>query len=349
MRYDTEGITEEFHLVPFGSQGWLSNREMPCPFCGKSGKWGIIYNSTGGGTFHCWKCPRKTSLWEFLKKVGRLDLAKGSFAPKMNELDSCPKIGEAVANESAWMAETEQVEERELKPVTLPLRLKPLVDDPYLNERGFRPEHYREYEPSYTDTPLEAKLKNFIVFKMKIDGVCVAWWARSRYSKEWHKRNLEAYKRHEEELVLRYRNSENNFQNLLGGCDKIVRGKTNTVILVEGIFDSIRIDNLLHLYEIDDIKCCFTFGNNIGQGQIDELVRRGVRNVILMYDYGTINESKDAALKMRDRFDSVLVAAIRRPGIDPGNITLDYLNEVLEGLVDPVSYFCDKLEMKYDK
>lgn len=25
------------------------------------------------------------------------------------------------------------------------------------------------------------------------------------------------------------------------------------------------------------------------------------------------------------------------------------LNEVLEGLVDPVSYLCDKLEMKYDK
>ena len=342
MRYDTEGITEEFHLVPFGSQGWLSNREMPCPFCGKSGKWGIIYNSTGGGTFHCWKCPRKTSLWEFLKKVGRLDLAKGSFAPKMNELGSCPKIGEVVANESAWMAETEQVKERELKPVTLPLRLKPLVDDPYLNERGFRPEHYREYEPSYTDTPLEAKLKNFIVFKMKIDGVCVAWWARSRYSKEWHKRNLEAYKRHEEELVLRYRNSENNFQNLLGGCDFIEKGVTDTVILVEGIFDFIGVWNLLNLKENTWLRCCFTFGNSIGQGQIQELVLRGVKNVILLYDYGTIKESKEAALKMRGDFDSVLVAAIMTPGVDPGNISREELFTVLDNATDPISFYLDR-------
>ena len=344
MRYDKEGIIEEFHLLPFGSQGWLSNREMACPFCGKSGKWGIIFNDTGGATFHCWKCPRKTSLWEFLKAVGRLDLAKGSFAPKPEELAICPRLEVQAVDESGWMEE--KLEKRELKPVSLPLRLKPLVDDPYLNERGFKPEHYAEYEPSYTN--LDIKLRNFIIFKMKIDGVCVAWWARSRYSKEWHKANLEAYKRHEADLVLRYRNSENNFQNLLGGCDKIVRGKTETVILVEGIFDSINLDNLLHLYEVDDIKCCFTFGNNIGQGQIDELIRRGVRNVILMYDYGTINESKDAALKMRDRFDSVQVAAIRRPGVDPGNITLDYLNEILDGLVDPISYFCDKLERKYD-
>lgn len=342
MRYDTEGITEEFHLVPFGSQGWLSNREMPCPFCGKSGKWGIIYNSTGGGTFHCWKCPRKTSLWEFLKKVGRLDLAKGAFAPKMNELGSCPKIGEAVTDESAWMAETEQVEERELKPVTLPLRLKPLVDDPYLNERGFRPEHYREYEPSYTDTPLEAKLKNFIVFKMKIDGVCVAWWARSRYSKEWHKHNLEAYKRHEEELVLRYRNSENNFQNLLGGCDFIEKGVTDTVILVEGIFDSIGVWNLLNLKENTWLRCCFTFGNSIGQGQIQELVLRGVKNVILLYDYGTIKESKEAALKMREDFDSVLVAAIMTPGVDPGNISREELFTVLDNATDPISFYLDR-------
>lgn len=346
MRYDKEAIIGEFHLLPFGSQGWLSNREMECPFCGKSGKWGIIFNDTGGATFHCWKCPRKTSLWEFLKAVGRTDLAKRSFVPKPNELEVCPKISDGREEVSEWM-DPHTSQTPALAPVSLPLRLKPLVDDSYLNDRGFRPEHYKEFEPSYTN--LDIKLRNYIIFKMKVDGVCVAWWARSRYSKEWHKENLAAYKRHEVELVLRYRNSESNFQNLLGGCDFIVKGVTNTVILVEGIFDSINISNLLNLNTIDDIKCCFTFGNNVGTGQIDELVRRGVRNVILMYDYGTIEESKDAALRMRDSFDSVLVAAIRRPGVDPGNITLDYLNEVLDGLVDPISYFCDKLERRYGK
>lgn len=338
MRYDKEGIIEEFHLLPFGSQGWLSNREMVCPFCGKSGKWGIIFNDTGGATFHCWKCPRKTTLWEFLKAVGRLDLAKGSFAPKPEELAICPRLEGQAVDESGWMGDN--TEERELKPVSLPLRLKPLVDDPYLNERGFRPEHYAEYEPSYTN--LDIKLRNFIIFKMKIDGVCVAWWARSRYSKEWHKRNLEAYKRHEEELVLRYRNSENNFQNLLGGCDFIEKGVTDTVILVEGIFDSIGVWNLLNLKENAWLRCCFTFGNSIGQGQIEELKLRGVKNVILLYDYGTIKESKEAAFKMKEAFDSVLVAEIPTRGIDPGNISRGELFKVLDNAVDPVSFYLNK-------
>jgi hypothetical protein len=220
------------------------------------------------------------------------------------------------------------------------------VDDEYLNNRGFRPEHYAEFEPSYTNTPLEAKLKNFIIFKMKVNGVCVAWWARSRYSKEWHKENLEAYKRHEADLVLRYRNSENNFQDLLGGCDELIEGKTETVIIVEGIFDKVNIDNLLGLQHLDDIKCCFTFGNNIGQGQINMMLKKGIKNVILLYDFGTINESKESALKMKELFDRVYVTAIRKPGIDPGNIDLEYLEEVLRGAVDPISFFYNKVEIK---
>lgn len=348
MRYDKEQIISDFNLTPFGSQGWLTNKDMECPFCGKAGKWGIIFNMNGVATFHCWKCPRKVSVYEFLKKLNRTDLAKRSYTVKPNELDTCPKIGEDFQGEmSNWMKEGEEVaEQEELKPVHLPLRLKPLEDDEYLNNRGFQPEHYAEFEPSYTNTPLEAKLKNFIIFKMKIDGVCVAWWARSRYSKEWHKENLEAYKRHEADLVLRYRNSENNFQDLLGGCDEIIKGKTETVIIVEGIFDKVNIDNLLGLQHLDDIKCCFTFGNNIGQGQINMMRRKGVKTVILLYDFGTINESKDSALKMRELFDRVYVTAIRKPGIDPGNIDLEYLEEVLRGSVDPISFFYNKVEIK---
>lgn len=343
MRYNIDDINEAFDLKPFGSQGWLSNRSMPCPFCGKSGKWGIIYNESGGGTFHCWKCPRKTSLYEFLKKLGRLDLAKKSqHLLKPNELAVCPKIDASGGDKNSLWMNDNIVEERVLKPVSLPFRLKPLVDDDYLNSRGFKPEHYKEFEPSYTESPLEPKLNNFIVFKMKINGICVAWWARSRYSKEWHKKNLERYKNHEEPLVLRYRNSENNFQDLLGGCDFIEKGVTDTVILVEGIFDFIGVWNLLDLKNTPWLRCCFTFGNSIGRGQIEELVLRGVKNVILMYDFGTIKESKEAALRMKEIFDSVLVATIKTPGVDPGNITYEELMAVLEESVDPINFYLEK-------
>lgn len=343
MRYDKERIISEFNLSPFGAQGWLTNKDMPCPFCGKMGKWGVIFNQDGRATFHCWKCPRKVSVFEFLKKLGRLDLTKRAYSVKLNELEDCPKIGELQVEHSKWMDSDESETKQELKPVVLPLRIKPLVDDPYLDSRGFKKEHYEEFEPSYTDTPLEPKLKNFIIFKMKVDGVCVAWWARSRYSKEWHKHNLEAYKRHEEDLVLRYRNSENNFQDLLGACDGLIEGKTETVILVEGIFDYIGICNLLSLKDKDWLKCCFTFGNSIGNGQIDMLLKKKIKNIILLYDYGTIKESKEAALRMRDLFESVWVAAIRTPGVDPGNISIEELTEVLENVEDPLNFYLGKL------
>lgn len=348
MKYDKEAIISEFNLVKFGTQGWLTNRHMECPFCGKAGKWGIIFNESGIATFHCWKCPRKVSLYEFLKKLNKTSLARKTFTPKTtNELNLCPKLEtQSYQDNARWMEENNETP-IEITPVALPLRLKPLVNDEYLNSRGFTEYHYKEFEPSYVDTPLEKKLINYIIFKIKIDGVCVAWWARSRYSKEWHKANLEAYKRHEADLVLRYRNSETNFQDLLGGGDNIIQGKTETVIIVEGIFDKVNVDNLLGLDKVDDIKCCFTFGNNIGRGQIETMRRKGVRTVILLYDYGTINESKETAFRMREVFEQVYVTAIREEGIDPGNITLDYLEEVLRGAVDPINFFANKVEVKF--
>lgn len=341
MRYDRERIIDALGLKPFGSQGWLSNKDMECPFCGKKGKWGVIFNLEGGATFHCWKCPRKTPLYEFLKKIGRTELMKKTFEGDVRTTLKPLETQEAVSD---WMLGDQPLTEEELKPAKLPFRLKPLEHDEYLDSRGFQPWHYEEFEPSYTDSALEPKLRNFILFKMKIDGTCVAWWARSRYSKEWHKENLEAYKRHEADLVLRYRNSENNFQDLLGGYDELVEGRTETVIIVEGLFDKISVDNLLGLHDVDDIKCCFTFGNSIGRGQIKALLRKRVRRVVLLYDYQTINESKEASLRMSGLFEEVLVTAIRQEGVDPGNITLDYLEEVLRDASDPINYFCNKIE-----
>jgi hypothetical protein len=137
MRYDKERIIEEFALTPFGARGWLTNKDMECPFCGKAGKWGIIFNDTGLATFHCWKCPRKTSVYEFLKKVGRKDLAKMTYTVKPNELDVCPKLEAENYDLSDWMKETmDTAEKLAPTPVRLPMRLKPLSNDPYLDSRG---------------------------------------------------------------------------------------------------------------------------------------------------------------------------------------------------------------------
>ena len=41
MKYDKDRIISDFNLTPFGTQGWMTNKSMECPFCGKSGKWGL--------------------------------------------------------------------------------------------------------------------------------------------------------------------------------------------------------------------------------------------------------------------------------------------------------------------
>jgi hypothetical protein len=342
MRFDKNKIISELNLAPFGSQGWFSNKNMECPFCGKKGKWGVIFNENGVATFHCWKCPRKTSLYDFLQKIGRKDLCHINYRETAANV-RLPKL-EAQGEVSEWMQDTSTKEDfKSLKPINLPLRIKPLTDDEYLNKRGFREEHYREFEPSYTDSALEKRLNNYIIFKMKIDGVPVAWWARSRYSKEWHKRNLEAYKAHKEDLMLRYRNSENNFQDLLGGYDFLQEGVTDTVILVEGIFDFVNIWNILGLRDIEWLKCCFTFGNSIGRGQIDMLQHKRVKNILLLYDYGTVQESKETSLLLSKNFESVRVANIDIPGVDPGNITVSQLNEVLANAQDPMNFYLNHI------
>lgn len=342
MKIDKNRIISELNLAPFGSQGWFSNKNMECPFCGKKGKWGVIFNPNGIATFHCWKCPRKTSLYEFLVKINRKDLCRINY--KETAVDTVlPKIA-LQEEKSEWMQEGSVKDDfRSLKRVTLPLRIKPLMNDEYLNKRGFREEHYREFEPSYTDSPLEKRLNNYIIFKMKIDGIPVAWWARSRYSKEWHKRNLEAYKAHQEDLMLRYRNSENNFQELLGGYDFLEEGITDTVILVEGIFDFVNVWNILGLKDTPWLKCCFTFGNSVGRGQVEMLRHKKVKNILLLYDYGTVSESKETSMLLAKSFDNVKVANIDIPRVDPGNITASQLDDVIGKAQDPVNFYLNHI------
>lgn len=42
IRIDEEEVKAAFDLRMFGSQGWLSNKSMDCPYCGKS-KNGVSY------------------------------------------------------------------------------------------------------------------------------------------------------------------------------------------------------------------------------------------------------------------------------------------------------------------
>lgn len=83
---------------------------------------------------------------------------------------------------------------------------------------------------------------------------------------------------------------------------------TKTVILVEGIFDKIRIDQALKLNTMDStIKCCCTFGKSLSRYQIEKLMLKGVRVVVLGYDPDAISAMKRIGIDLSRFFDKVMV------------------------------------------
>lgn len=335
IRIDVDEVRSELNLTPFGAMGWLQNKNEACPFCGKSGKWAIKL-STEGGVCHCFRCGVKKGLKEYLKIINREDLIQIEYT---NSLKTT--LTELIPEVEDYQ------EEVGLKPITLPKRLKPLINDSYLDERGFTDYHYKEFEPCHTQSPLESKLKDYIIFKMKLEGETVAWLARSRKSKDWHKKNLSQYKKGKASLRLRYENSTGtDFTKLLGGYDELSK-KTDTVIIVEGLFDKINIDNLLHLYEIEEVKCVFTFGNSVSKEQIRLIKNKNVKNVVLMYDDMTVEQSKTAGMMLHKHFQTK-IAHLTKPGVDPGDMDIDYLEEILDRLEDPINFFVNKIPKRWE-
>lgn len=331
IAFDKEEIVDSLGLVPFGNQGWLSNNE-DCPFCHKPKKWGVLMDGDAN-IFHCWKCSTKTSLYNFLKELGRLDLVRTEYVK---------------SNKSTLMVVGEQptkLEREELPEVTLPIKLQPLINDPYLDSRNFLPMHYKEFEPSFTDYFMESRLKNYIIFKIKQNGIPVAWLARSRRTKEWHIENLKYCKEQGLRPTLRYRNSECDFTKILGGMDTVQDGVEN-LIIVEGLFDKVNVDYRLCIDQLGtEFGCCFTFGKSLSNEQIELICSKHPKKVTLMYDEDAREENKSYALKLSHHVKTV-IASITVPGKDPGDLSLKELWDTLENEYAPINYYTQKLVKK---
>lgn len=334
IRIDVDEVKSELNLTLFGAQGWLTDKDSGCPFCGRKGKWGVILNPHGG-VCHCWYCNAKKSVYDYLKAVNRLDLILTTY-----QTTATSKLTELFPEEE------EVTESLDVKKVELPRRLEPFINYPYLDDRGFLPYHYEEFEPSYTNFFLEKSLAGYIIFKLKMNGEIVAWLARSQFSYEWHQQELENARKTGRKPKLRYENSRTDFTKIVGGYDHIT-DNTETVILVEGLFDSVGIDNLLNTPEDESIRCCFLFGKSISREQIQLLkLKKSVKNIILMFDDGTEAQSKNAGLMLSKHFNTK-IAHLTRPGVDPGDMDLDYLIYLLDHLEDPINFFVGKIEKRW--
>ena len=310
-------IISEFSLRSFGSKGWLRGK-LACPECNRSDKFGITFKDKGG-VAHCFYCSISLPLGKILKDIGRSDLC---------EFD----------REYEGVKELKSLREEKL-PLTvniakLPLGFKKIKNDYYLDRRGFTEEQYIQYGVGVAE--LDPRTVDKLVFQVCQGGRLVGWLARSRKSKEWHHENLKQSKEGKAPLVLRYRNSENDFSKLLGGIDEITPN-THTVILVEGLFDKANLDRLMKLNEQDEIKCCFTFGSDLNIAQAD-LIPKTVEKVILMYDAGTVSSIKDAGMRLLSMFE-VKVALIQDENVDPGNISEEELSNLFLNLQDFLYFY----------
>lgn len=321
---NAERIASELGLHPMGNKGWMSSPSLECPSCNRDGKFAILFTQDSG-IVHCFFCEYKTSLYNYLVAVDRKDLIDKRSVSIRDEIKSLD-------------VDVEDNPFEEQSEIELPRGFKRLYYDDYLNERGFTEQQYNLFK---VGSSTDFRFADHIVFLIYNNKKLVSWLARSRRSKEWHKQNIKDYKEGKARLVLRYYNSDaTEFSNILGGYDEIVEG-TETVILVEGITDKANVDRKLDLYSKQDIKCCFTFGHNFSENQAELLKRKGVKNIILMYDPDALKEIEKFSLQYWKQFRSVRCARLR-DGVDPGDET-DF-TDIMNNLYSPLKFYFNNIK-----
>lgn len=258
-----------------------------CPFCGKERH---FYISKETQMFDCKKCGEYGSIIKLLKFLGKTYLLGGSTIEDKDTIISLSQMIEKVE-------ESEEV--KMLPKVSMPVGFKVFRQgNRYLEDRGVSAEECRRY--GIGGTNLLSKYKNYILIPIRDNGEIRGYVGRYAAKKV-------------PEDKLRYNNSTGtNFAELMFGYDEIVSGKTECVILVEGIFDKIAVDRVLHLWQSDEIKCVCTFGKKISQQQIFKLLLKLVNKVILLYDFDALKEIKKFGLELENYFQTSITFTTKK-------------------------------------
>jgi len=332
-------IIDRFNLKKQGGSGeWFSASTFECPECGKAdNKFGIKIVG-GGGLCNCWRCGYKDSIFNFLYKTGNSDLVNSEKKYEFHdELDnvflrkSTPTI----------------IEQK------LPVGFERYDKIGYLEGRGFADWQYKKFGIGMTDSPLSHGWRNKVIFQIFNRGKLVGFLGRSKKSKEYHEQNMKSYRNNECSLDIRYKNSDTDFNFILGGLDDIT-DKTQTVFIVEGIIDKANLDRLLCANENPEIQCVFTFGSSISKEQIDLLKsKKSVQEVILFFDLDALKKMRYIIADLQKNFNSVLITLIDEnkygPDIDAGDIDITIFEEVIEKMVEPDKFYSRKiLRKKFD-
>jgi len=301
-----------------------------CPFCDKEAHFYINvhkFNRKKVGRYisswDCKSCSRKGNLPTLLKKLGKIHLLEGEeilIATKLPMLGEKPK---------------EDEEENLYLPVKkLPAGFKRQKANKYLIERGFTELEFDKY--TVGQTKILKKYRDYIIIAVEEAQKPRAFLSRSIYTKEKIDRINAGYKaKGLKKKYPRYRNSTDEYSKLLLGIDEIMFN-TNWVVLVEGFFDKVKVDQAMRLDDSPDIKCCCTFGKEISTNHIKKLKRKGVKNIIIIQDPDAIEHTKHLAFRIESEFNEVLVGFTGHK--DLGDSSYQEVIEVFEGLKTPFQF-----------
>lgn len=300
-----------------------------CPACGKSGgKFGIYIGPKTPYKepflSHCFKCGHTTkTLDQLLDLLERPDL----------------KIEERVSFKPLEIPDFYKLEEPEiddeLSIVEMPEGWKRTYRSAYLNKRGFTADDY-VYFPVGTTRGLNFKFDDYVVFPIIDNGDTVGYVSRHTWNKEAiDSHNAEARRRGRYE-IRRYNNStDNEFVKLLYNYDAVIEDETDTVILVEGVFDVIALTRKADLYDNHRIVPVACFGKKISQTQIYKLQSKGVKTVVVAFDNDARNGIIKAAAQLTEYFD-VFIACLKGDGKDFDEADFwDIYDLFSEGLMTP--------------
>lgn len=249
-----------------------------CPLCGKEQH---FYISRKTQMWDCKKCHEYGSIYKLLRLLDKTYLLAGSTIEEKERIESIREMTqELVSNDDTELSE-------------LPVKKMPVgwkvsaKSTKYLLSRGITSEDCKRYNIGATD--MFRKYENYVLIPVYDGGEIRGFLGR------YGARKVPDNK-------LRYNNSiGTEFAELLFGYDEIT-DNTSTVILVEGVFDKIAVDKVLHLWDGEEVKCVCTFGKKISDKQIKKLMLKGVTNVILLYDFDAVKEIKKYGLELEKYF-----------------------------------------------
>lgn len=283
-----------------------------CPLCGKSQH---FYISRKTQMWDCKKCHSYGSIYKLLRLLDKTYLLAGSTIEEKERIESIREMTqELISNDDTELSE-------------LPVKKMPVgwkvsaKSTKYLLSRGITPEDCKRYNIGATD--MFRKYENYVLIPVYDGGEIRGFLGR------YGARKVPDNK-------LRYNNSiGTEFAELLFGYDEIT-DNTSTVILVEGVFDKIAVDKVLHLWDGEEVKCVCTFGKKISDKQIKKLMLKRVTNVILLYDFDAVKEIKKYGLELEKYFVTSITYTSDKKDID--ECSEDEALEVFTHLMKPKDF-----------